>query len=320
MIRLGLLAAARITPPAVVVPARRNPHIEVLGVAARTSQRAHDFADEHSIPRWYGSYQALINDPDIDAIYIATPASLHAEWTIAALEGGKHVLCEKPLAGNAADARHMVSKAAETGLVLMEAFHWRFHRFAGRMIEIFAGLERPVRIKARFDVPGVPKGNIRYQRDLGGGALMDLGCYPVHWVRTLLGDPVGIEADMDVTVDGVDDTARGKLTFADESVADISCSMIAGELAWFLHAEAANGWMRAENPLAPQEGNQLSWTIGGDNGSEEVAGPSTYEAQLEEFVAAIAGESEPTVTGRDSIGNMEVIDAMYRSAGLTPRP
>ncbi|MGD2101560.1 MAG: Gfo/Idh/MocA family oxidoreductase [Acidimicrobiia bacterium] len=317
--RIGLLSASAIAVPAMVEPAARTEDVELAAVAARSMERAKRFAATHGIDRAYGSYEELIADESLDAIYVSTPASLHAQWAIAALEAGRHVLCEKPFAGNSGDAKRMVDVGGRAGRVLMEAFHWRFHRFADRMIERISLLRRPITIETEFSTP-IPKGDIRFELDLGGGALMDLGCYPVYWVRALLGEPTTVDAEMDISIDGVDDTTRGSMVFDDGSHARIVSSMVSTSTIRQLEARGANGKVTAVNPLAPQEGNLLTWDIDGTSGREEVGGPSTYEAQLAAFVSVVAGERPPLVSGEDSINNMAVIDEMYRKAGLQPRP
>lgn len=318
--RIGLLAASRISKEALIEPARSIDRVEIGAVAARSPDRAQQFAETHSIPVAYGSYQELLDDDTLDAVYVSTPNSQHAEWSMAALRAGKHVLCEKPIAGNAADAQKMFTTAVETGKILMEAFHWRFHPFAHRMIAEVGRLSRPLAIETEFSIPQMPKSDIRYQLLLGGGALMDLGCYTVHWVRTLLGEPESVDAEMETTVAGVDDTTVGFMAYSDGSTAKIRASMAAVENVRVLTAQADNGWVRAENPLAPHTGNLLTWEIDGASGEEEVGGPTTYEAQLRSFAEMVEDGGPQVVTAQDSIANMAVIDAMYRSAGLEPRP
>lgn len=318
--RIGLLSASRISTSAVIEPAGKRDDVEIAAVGARSASRAERFAAAHGIPRFYGSYEELIADESLDAIYVSTPASLHATWAIAGVEAGRDVLCEKPFAGNAVDARRMVDAAVPTGRVLLEAFHWRFHAFAERMIEVVGRLERPLTVEAEFSIPSPPRTDIRYQLPLGGGALMDLGCYPIYWIRALLGEPTTVDAEMEVTVDGVDDTTRGSMVYEDGSNARIVTSMVESEVIRYLTARGANGTVHAENPLAPQEGNRISWDIDGSTGEEVVGGPSTYEAQLEAFVKAVTDHAPAPVTGEDSVANMAVIDEMYRKAGLDPRP
>jgi predicted dehydrogenase len=318
--RIGLLSASRISVPALIEPAAGNDRVELAAVGARTPEAAEKFATDHGIPRAYASYAELIADETLDAIYVSNPASLHASWAIAALEAGKQVLCEKPLAGNADDAGRMVETAASAGRVLMEAFHWRFHPFADRMIEMVTALDRPITIDTEFSVPRVPEGDIRHQLALGGGALMDLGCYPVHWVRSILGEPSSIEAEMEVAAPSVDSVTRAILGFSDGSTAYLRASMADDRVVRRLDATGGNGSVTAINPVSPHTGNRLSWDIDGLTGVEEVPGPTTYQAQLDNFVGAAAGDEPQLVTGQDSVANMAVIDAMYRGAGLGPRP
>ena len=156
-------------------------------MAARDATRARAFATKHAIPVVRDSYDALLADPDVDAVYNPLPNGLHALWTIRALEAGKHVLCEKPFTANAAEAEHVAATADRTGLVVMEAFHWRYHPLATRMLEIVNGgqLGRVRHIETWMCFPLFKRDDIRWQLDLAGGALMDAGCYAVHMLRTL---------------------------------------------------------------------------------------------------------------------------------------
>ena len=149
VVRIGVLGAARIAPAALLKPAQKVTQAEVVAIAARDRGRAEKFASKHGVPNVFADYTALINAPDVDAIYNPLPNGLHAQWTTAALEAGKHVLCEKPLTANAAEAEHLAAVARRTGLVLMEAFHWRYHPLAQRMVEIVRGGERTM-IAARI--------------------------------------------------------------------------------------------------------------------------------------------------------------------------
>src|SRR3990172_164939 len=188
-LRVGILGAARIAPMALVRPARAVPEVEIVAVAARERPPAPAFARKHGIPRTCASYDEVIRDADLDAVYNPLPNSLHCEWTIRALEAGKHVLCEKPLPANADEAARMAETAEKTGLVLMEAFHWRYHPLAARMQEIVASGELGLieHVEASMCIPLILPGDIRYRLDLAGGALMDAGCYAVSGVRFLAG-------------------------------------------------------------------------------------------------------------------------------------
>src|SRR5262245_29732742 len=168
-------------------PARAIPDVQVTAIAARDPKRAERFARRHGIPRVHQNYDALLADPDIDAIYNPLPNSLHAEWTIRALREGKHVLCEKPFASNTREAEEMAETARETGLILSAAFAYRYHPLTARVKEIISSGEigklRHIETQFCFLLPS-PK-NIRFNYQLAGGALMDCGCYPVSLIRHL---------------------------------------------------------------------------------------------------------------------------------------
>ena len=198
-LRIGILGAARIAPSALVRPTRRTDGAVVAAVAARDPERARAFARKHGIPRVVGSYGALIEDPEIDAIYNPLPNGLHAQWTVRALEAGKHVLCEKPFTANAAQAHQVAAAHLETQsrlgrpLVLMEAFHYRYHPLMARVRELTAGLGMVQRVETSMCFPLPSFSDIRYQYDLAGGSLMDAGCYALHIARHAvpgLGEPV----------------------------------------------------------------------------------------------------------------------------------
>jgi predicted dehydrogenase len=324
---LGLLAAARITTAAVVVPARLVDGVELTAVGARDLERARAAAEEWDVPVAFGSYAELIGSPDVDAVYIATPAALHERWTIAALEAGKDVLCEKPLASNAVEARRMVDAAVAADRLLMEAFHWRYHPFVAQMrIVLDSGrLGTIERLDASFDLPDghIPRSDIRFELALGGGALMDLGCYCVQWVRWAVGEePAVASATADCPVADVDGRLVAELVFPSGPTARISCSMIGPEAApdVHLHVAGSSGRMLVTNPLAPQYGGRI--VVETADGTDELpVDPSTtYEHQLRAFRDAVRTGVAPPTSGIDSIANMVLIDEIYIAAGLSPRP
>ncbi len=329
MIRIGVLAASRIAEKALIAPAAEVDGVEISAVGARDAGRAAEAASRWGASHSYGSYQALVDSEHVDAVYIGTPATLHRPWTLAALAAGKHVLCEKPLAANAADAEVMADAADASDLVAMEAFHWRYHPFAQQIRDVITSGEIGDirRIESRFDIGdgGIAQGDIRWQYDLGGGALMDLGCYPVQFVRWAAGDDPEVVSASAVCPndDGVDGQLQADLAWPSLGASgSIHTSMIA-EIDGAennLVVTGTKGTLTAENPLAPQHGATL--TVESDNGSrtESVADSATYVHQLEAFVDAITnGTSFPT-TMRDGVTNMAVIDACYQAAGLDPRP
>ena len=215
---MGCLGAAKIAPGALIRPARVLPGVEVRAVAARDRHRAEAFAAKNRVPVVYGSYDELLGDGDISAIYNPLPNGLHAEWTLRALAAGKHVLCEKPFTANAPEAERVAAAAAASGLVVMEAFHWRYHPLARRMVEIIQSGELGVlqRVEAAFCFPLPSRHDIRWQLSLAGGAMMDAGCYAVHMVRTMAGaEPAVTTATARLRSPGVDRYLRAEMEFPD---------------------------------------------------------------------------------------------------------
>jgi predicted dehydrogenase len=189
-LRIGVLGAARIAPAALLKPATAVDGVQVVAVAARSRERAAKLAGRFGVPKALGSYADVLAGPDVDAVYIPLPNVLHAEWTLRALAAGKHVLCEKPLTANEAEARRVAAAADGSGLVVMEAFHYRYHPLA-RRIEQIVHTERRLgaitRVETWMCFPLPRYGDIRYRYDLAGGALMDAGCYALHAARFLGG-------------------------------------------------------------------------------------------------------------------------------------
>ena len=181
------LGAAKIAPAALIRPARAVPDVDVVSVAARDPERARHYADKHGIERVHPTYEALVEDPDVDAIYNPLPNGLHGRWTLAAIAAGKHVLCEKPFTANANEAAIVARAGDESGLTVMEAFHYRHHPLAARMREVVEqGLIGGVRhIEAWMCFPLPFRKDIRYRLDLAGGATMDAGCYAINMIRLM---------------------------------------------------------------------------------------------------------------------------------------
>ena len=323
VVRIGVLGAARIAPAALTKPARNVGEAVVVAIAARDRARAEKFAGKHGVPNVYDDYDALIAAPDVDAVYNPLPNGLHARWTTAALEAGKHVLCEKPFTSNAAEAEAVAEVARRTNLVLMEAFHWRYHPLARRMVDVVrSGELGPLRhVEAALCFPLPMFKDIRYQFDLGGGALMDAGCYTVHMVRTLGGEePEVVRATPTLRNPEIDRAMRAELRFPSGHTGAITCSMWSSSLLK-LHAKVVGerGEMRVFNPTTPQLYHRMKITVDGRSRVERFPRKPTYEYQLEAFCAAVL-RGEPTLTPpAESIANMRVIDAIYRAAGMKLR-
>ncbi len=327
-IRLGLVAASRIAVKAIIDPVGDVDGVELAAVGARDLDRARASADEWGAEHAYGSYQDLIDSDVVDAVYIGTPASYHREWAIAAIEAGKHVLCEKPFAANADDARRIADAARHGDVVVMEAFHWRYHPYA---VQIRAVLDSGVlgrldRIEATFDIPDgwIGRDDIRWDPAIGGGATMDLGCYSIQWARFAAGaEPDVVSAEAVCPVEGVDGSLGAELRWPSGVTGWVHSSMIApGDRveAW-LKVTGESGTMLATNPLAPQNGGSvLSVETATGTTSTEADHSATYVHQLVAFRDAIVDGAEFPTTADDGVRNMEIIDACYRAAGLEPRP
>jgi predicted dehydrogenase len=322
-IRIGVLGAARIAPNALLRPARTVPEVEVTAVAARDPDRARAFARRWRIPKVHSGYSELLADPDLDAVYIPLPNGLHAQWTLAAIAAGRHVLCEKPFTSNAEQARQVERAAATTPLVAMEAFHYRYHPLMHRALELVAdgaiGEIRQVQTRLCFPLPRFS--DIRYSWPLAGGALMDAGCYAVHCLRQFgPGEPEVRTARATLHSPRVDRAMAATLRFPSGATGTITCSMWSRRLlAISARVVGTDGELRLLNFLAPQYWHRLTVHSGRGRWHERVPGEPTYTCQLRGFAAAIQGGPPVLTPPSDAVANMTVIDAIYRAAGLPPR-
>ncbi|MEO5839568.1 MAG: Gfo/Idh/MocA family oxidoreductase [Acidimicrobiales bacterium] len=323
-LRVGVLGAAKIVPNALIKPAKASSDVEVVAIAARDPQRAAAFAHKHGIATVHLTYEALVADASLDAVYIPLPNALHGRWTIAALDAGLHVLCEKPFTANADEAQLVADAADASGLVVMEAFHWRYHPLADRMIEIVRSgeLGELRHIEAAMCFPNFKRSDIRWQPELAGGALMDAGCYTIHWARTLAGaEPEVARATARLRLPGIDRHSVVELAFPAGVTGRVTASMWSSSvLRLSLRVEGTRGTLKVLNPIAPQYGSRMTLTAAGHKRRVKFAADgSTYAYQLRAFVAAVR-DGAPTLTPpAESVANMRVIDAAYRAAGLEPR-
>jgi predicted dehydrogenase len=321
-VRIGILSTARINLPALISPARLVPETAVTAVAARDRARAEAYAAEHGIPVVHDSYAALLEDPDVDAIYNPLPNSLHAPWTLRAIAAGKHVLCEKPFTANEAEAAEVAEAASGSGLVVTEAFHNRYHPLARRMQEIAAGELGELRhVEAALCFPLPRFSDIRYRFDLAGGATMDAGCYAINCIRMLgPGEPTVVSARAKLRGPVVDRAMTADFRFEGGVTGRIRASLWSGQLLRIgAKAVGRDGEMRVINYLAPQVFNLLTVKAGGRTRRERVSGEASYTYQLRAFAAAVL-RGEPVLTPPDdAVANMRQIDDVYRAAGLPLR-
>ena len=324
VLRWGVLSTARIGRTKVIPGIAAAPNCEVTAIASRDPAAARAAAAALGIPHAHGSYEALLADPEVDAVYIPLPNHLHAEWTIAAARAGKHVLCEKPLATTVAEAEQMVAACEEAGVLLMEAFMYRHHPSWVAVRELVAAgrIGRLVAVQSWFSYFNDDPGNIRNILAAGGGALYDIGCYCVNLSRMLFGgEPTRVLGSVSRDpVGGTDTVASAILEFGD-GVATFTASTRA-EDDQRVHVHGTNGRLSLEIPfnIPPHLPTRLHVASGGDPPvapdietlTFEPADPYTVEAEA--FAdAVLAGGSAP-VPPSDAIANLRVIEAIFRGA------
>ena len=323
MIHFGVLGAARIVPNALVNPCADDERASIRCIAARDRSRAESFAKEHGIPVVCDDYRELIEDASIDAVYNPLPISLHHSWTINALGAGKHVLCEKSFASNAKQAEEMARVAGETGLVLMDAFHYRYHPVFIRAREIVeSGMLGRVRtVEGVFHAPVTDPEDIRMNYATGGGVTMDIGCYPVSWARHITAEePEEGTATAEVGPPNVDICLEARFRFPSGIEATVSGDMRSGSrFRMELKVTGEKGEMLVRNPLAPQLGHSIELDVQGEKTAEELDRRTSYAYQLDAFIDAIEA-GKPLLTGaEDAVKQMRLIDRCYEAAGLPLR-
>jgi predicted dehydrogenase len=313
-VRLGLLSTANINRQ-ILVGARGAGQVDVVAVGSRDGAKAQTYAGEHGIAKAHGSYEALLEDTDVDAVYISLPNGMHHEWTVRALAAGKHVLCEKPYTRHPAEAVEAFDAAEAAGLVLMEAFMYRHHPQSATIQRLVrdGAVGRVLAVKAVFSFPLADLTNVRALPELDGGALMDVGCHCVSGSRLVAGDPVSVLAEQVVGETGVDMALYGTLRFPDDAVAQIEASFLAPERQ-SLEVVGDGGVLRAFAPWRVDWGGDLVLERDGVSDVVAVDEANSYTLQLENFADAIEGR-EPALLGRaDAVAQARVIDALYRSA------
>ena len=319
MIRFGALGTAKVVPYGLLAPAKETPGVEVIGVASRTPEKAQEFAARHGFPRSFGSYEALLNSSDINAVYIALPPALHHHWGCRAIEAGKHVLCEKPLAANAHLAQEMALSATRNDRFLLEGMHVRYSARLRRQRELLASgeLGRLVRIESCLRTPymRLAKNDFRLSFELGGGAALDLGCYAVSCLRYVAGEePEVVSVRHKCAAPQVDRWMRAALRFPSgaEGVVEFGFRGFYTPRVG-LTVTCENGWIKWDG----EDG--LVYSIGGKAISESFPKASTFQLQLEAFAKSVRGEPSNALPPEDAVLTAEVLDAMYGKAGLALR-
>ena len=324
-LRWGVLSTASIAREKWIPGVRRGRRGDVVAIASRGGDAAQRVAAELGIPRAHDSYEGLLADPDVDAVYVPLPNHLHREWSIAAIRAGKHVLCEKPIALSSADAEVMVSAAAEAGVLLMEAFMYRLHPSWVAARELVAGgrIGQLRGVQSWFSYFNDDPTNIRNSRAAGGGALMDIGSYSVNLSRLLFdAEPERVEASMlRDGPDGVDILTSGLLTFPGGGSATFTCS-IRAEDDQRVHIYGTRGHISIGIPfnIPPDRPTHVFLTHGGDPPvapnverlTFDTADP--YGVEADAFAAAVLDGAPPPIPASDAIANMRVIERIVEAA------
>jgi predicted dehydrogenase len=324
-LRWGVLSTAKIAREKVIPGIRRAERCEVVAIASRDDETARRVAGELDIPRWHGSYEALLADDGVDAVYIPLPNHLHAEWTIAAARAGKHVLCEKPLSLEPAEAQRMVDACRAEGIVLMEAFMYRQHPSWRAVHDLVTSgrIGRLTAIQSWFSYYNDDPANIRNIRAYGGGALYDIGCYPVNLSRWLFGaEPDSVEAA--VVRDpgsGVDILTSAVLGFGDGQAT--FTSTIRAEDDQRVHIYGTQGRISIGIPfnIPPDRPTEVYVTAGGDPpvapATETLVFPAAdpYACEAERFAAAVLDGTPVPVPPEDAVANLRVIERIFEAGG-----
>ena len=284
-----MLGAAGIADKAVMPAIAASSNGRLVAIASRDPARAREFAARHSVARVSATYEELVDDPEVEAVYIPLVNSLHREWTLRALAAGKHVLCEKPLGMNAGEAEEMGVAAEKAGVGLMEAFMYRFHP---RPLALVQGLRDPMFVAASFGFSLQDPDNYRMKRELGGGALLDVGCYTVSVARWILGEPDGLAAW--TRGDEVDMTVSALLHFPGGSTAAVWASFESAE-EQELTVLTKDGRLRLENPFTTMD-------------------PDAYRLMVESFGESVMGGRPVAIPVSDSVANMRVLDRIAEAA------
>ena len=312
-VRWGILGTGGINDRFLAhVPKARN--ADVVAVGSRTIERAREFAARFGIGRAHGTYDALLGDPEVDAVYICLPNSLHHEWTMKAIAAGKHVLCEKPYSRRAADVSEAFDAADAAGVRLMEAFMWRHNPQVRRFLELLPeiGELRAIRSTFAFDLDRPT--DVRLRADLDGGSLMDVGCYCVSGARLLVGaEPVRVHGEQVTGPTGVDVAFAGALRFP----GDVLATFVSGFTlrAESLEAIGPRGVLRMPDPFIGRK--PAIWL---DDREIPIDPIDPYLLEVENMSAAIRGEAEPLLGRADALGQARTIEALYVSAAAGGQP
>jgi predicted dehydrogenase len=311
----GLLSTARINR-ALIKPINASKRTRLLAVASRSQSSADAYAKDWKIPRSHGSYEALLNDPEIDVIYNSLPNHLHAEWTIKALQAGKHVLCEKPMALSLDELDAMAQAARDTGLVLAEAFMYRHHSQTLRVKEIVDSgeLGEIQLIKGYFTFTLDREDNYRWMTKMGGGSIWDVGCYPISYARSILGaEPIEVFGWQVTGQGGSDDSFIGQMKFKDGIHMQFDCGFRSPSRS-LIEIVGTNATLNIPNPFKPGLQNEIYLTRKDKTKKVKISGSELYLGEVEDMCDAILLQKPTRIPLSDSRNNLVAILALLESA------
>jgi xylose dehydrogenase (NAD/NADP) len=312
-VKWGIISTADINRK-VIPGAKASPKVDLIGVASRGEARAAEYARQWEIERAYGSYESLLADPDIEAVYISLPNTLHCEWSIRALEAGKHVLCEKPLSRHVDEVEAAFDAADRTGYLLMEAFMYRHNPQTKRLKELVDdGAIGELRlVRSAFTYGLYDEANIRLRTEVEGGALMDVGCYNVSGSRLLGGEPTSVHGEAWFGPSGTDWVFAGTLRFPGDVIATFDCGTALAERDE-LEAIGSEGSLFLDDPWHCNV-PVIEVSRGDSVERIELERTDSYRLELENLSDAIRGEGEPLLGREDAIGQARTLEALYESA------
>ncbi len=313
-LRLGLLSTANINRM-ILAAARDSEAVDVVAVASRDAGRAAEYAREHGIERALGSYEALLADPEVDAVYVSLPNSLHVDWSARALAAGKHVLCEKPLARTTAEAERAFDVAERAGRVLAEAFMYRHHPQTQLVADLVAdGAIGELRaMRASFSFPLADEANVRLRPELDGGSLLDVGCYCVSGMRLHAGEPEHVAAVQVLAPSGVDVSFAATMRFPGDVVGTFHSSMALPK-AQGLELLGSEATLVVEAPWRVDFGGDVLLLRDGRGEQVPVPAADAYRLELEDFAAAVAGDRRPLLGRADAVGQARALEAFSAAA------
>jgi len=325
-LRIGILGAARIAPSAIIFPAHATGH-QLVAVGARDKSRAVEFAKQHQIEKAYGSYQEVIDDPNIDVIYNALHNGAHAPWNIKALTAGKHVLSEKPSVSNAAEAKEVLAAVNKSGKVFMEGFHYYYHPVFQRLLAIIKSGEigEVIKVESALLTPMPDKSDLRLQFDLAGGSLMDVGCYALHSQRMISqliadGEPSIVKTESNAPDGAIDTKLYMQLKYPNGVAGLAKGDMESPAFDGPITVTGSKGTVHLPNFVVAGWDPRVIVDLNGNKRVEHLPSLSTYTYQLMAFADAIDLSKPLKTDAKDALAQATLIDAAYLASNLPLRP